>query len=475
MMFFLSLILPIFLGISISYACCHNKRLSTDQLLFFFALSVGLGLGLGSSFFFLWISILKQPQARYAYFEMVLFALALLLTWHIRRQKKTKGNAPPPFIGIYVPAIPRVISLSFYFLCGSSLMSFIFISLGNLHGRWDAWAIWNLRARFLFRAGTNWTDAFTDLLQWSHPDYPLLLPGLVAKCWAFIGSETVLVPILISSIFTFTTLLLLFSSLSILRGKNYAFLAGIGLLASFQFIRFGASQCADIPLSFFILACIALFALYDFQNEPNKNLVILAGAMVGMALWTKNEGILFLIAVLTGRIVAAMRTNRFRTYLQEMFSFGIGLLPFLAVCAFFKLTYAASSDFFAAENIDRLPATLGDWPRYTQVAKLYLSKLIRFENGLLVLAFLFLVLIGVDKFGEKKSKVFASLITLWVMYGGYYFVFILSPYDVRWHINTALNRLLLQLWPATLFLFFFLTRWNFPSKRSEKREENFNK
>src|SRR6185437_8443315 len=40
----------------------------------------------------------------------------------------------------------------------------------NPHGQWDAWAIHNLHARFLYYPDA-WRDLFTPLLTWNHPDY----------------------------------------------------------------------------------------------------------------------------------------------------------------------------------------------------------------------------------------------------------------------------------------------------------------
>ena len=59
----------------------------------------------------------------------------------------------------------------------------------NPHGEEGAWSIWNLRARFLFAAGAFWRLAFSSNLNWSHLDYPLLLPGLVALCWKLTGQN----------------------------------------------------------------------------------------------------------------------------------------------------------------------------------------------------------------------------------------------------------------------------------------------
>jgi hypothetical protein len=35
---------------------------------------------------------------------------------------------------------------------------------------------------------------------------------------------------------------------------------------------------------------------------------------------------------------------------------------------------------------------------------------------------------------------------------GYYATYVISPYDLRWHLNSSLGRLLLQLWPSVLLL-----------------------
>jgi hypothetical protein len=53
----------------------------------------------------------------------------------------------------------------------------------NPHGNWDAWAIWNLRARFLIHGGNVAQRAWSPALISSHPEYPLLVSGFVARCW----------------------------------------------------------------------------------------------------------------------------------------------------------------------------------------------------------------------------------------------------------------------------------------------------
>ena len=71
--------------------------------------------------------------------------------------------------------------------------SFVSASAVYPHGEWDAWAQWNLRARFFARglADGAWRDAFAPVLAWSHPDYPPLVPSSIARLWIYAGRETV--------------------------------------------------------------------------------------------------------------------------------------------------------------------------------------------------------------------------------------------------------------------------------------------
>jgi hypothetical protein len=56
--------------------------------------------------------------------------------------------------------------------------------------------------------------------------------------------------------------------------------------------------------------------------------------------------------------------------------------------------------------------------------------------------------------GGLKPRVRAWVfgVPLLVTAGGYYAVYLLTPWDLAWHLDTSLVRLLLQLWPAGLLL-----------------------
>lgn len=47
---------------------------------------------------------------------------------------------------------------------------------------------------------------------------------------------------------------------------------------------------------------------------------------------------------------------------------------------------------------------------------------------------------------------FAVLLLLLV---GYFLVYVTTPHDLSWHLETSLLRLFIQLWPAAIFVLFF--------------------
>ena len=109
------------------------------------------------------------------------------------------------------------------------------------------------------------------------------------------------------------------------------------LLGSMTFLRHGGWQQADVPLACFMLSAVLLLVLYDAAERPHRGFLVLSGVMAGMAAWTKNEGLLFLIALPTARIAVAWRPGGAKKLLKEAFCWGAGAAPLLAVVAIQKV------------------------------------------------------------------------------------------------------------------------------------------
>ncbi len=310
---------------------------------FLFSLGTGLGIGIASCLYFLSLVLFGPSPLILAGFGAIVAAAAIL------RGVSAKSH------GIVLdwaagPATPSYLTGLLLLAAAFSITMFVVYSLEKPHGEWDAWSIWNLKARFLFRGGEGWRNALSSQMPNSHPDYPLLLPSIVAMCWTLARAESISAPIAVAFLFTLGACGLLISSIGILRGKTQALVAGIVLLATSSFIQLGAMQYADVPMSFYILATLALLCLQD-RFPGDLRFSITAGLTAGFAPWTKNEGWLFLAAVLLARLIAILRFET-RTVLGPQFlRFAAAALPSVALTAFFKLRFAPPNDLFASESI----------------------------------------------------------------------------------------------------------------------------
>ncbi|HEY3038658.1 MAG TPA: hypothetical protein VGJ66_07965, partial [Pyrinomonadaceae bacterium] len=74
----------------------------------------------------------------------------------------------------------RTLAIVFSLMLVLAVADLVILAIKKPHGEWDAWAIWNMRARFIFRAGPFWRDAFSYVIDRSRPDYPILIPASIA-------------------------------------------------------------------------------------------------------------------------------------------------------------------------------------------------------------------------------------------------------------------------------------------------------
>jgi hypothetical protein len=54
--------------------------------------------------------------------------------------------------------------------------------------------------------------------------------------------------------------------------------------------------------------------------------------------------------------------------------------------------------------------------------------------------------------GTERAAFLASSIILGVQLAGYYAAFLITPYDLTWHLSYSTDRLMLQVFPLLLFL-----------------------
>ncbi len=423
------------------------------NVLFYSCLALCFGIGTFSVIF-----LLARALHATHIFRADLIAVTLLAALRLAARRRRPKNAirhlsdpefPKSLGWLEISALAISILVAVYALLARAIV--------HPHGDgWDAFAIWNLHARFLFLGGNHWRDGYSMLIPWSHPDYPPLLPAAIAHFWTYLDSDSTAIPIALTLVFTAATLGLLYSSLGLSRGHNTAMLGTLTLASTPFFIEQGAAQYADIPLSFFFLATIVL--LDRGSNTGSRRLLSLAGLAAGFAAWTKNEGLLFLLSAIIGQALSVLLRKRLVSpkSLRRLDAFGIGAAPLLALTFWFKHYVAPPGDLFAspASMLSKLASPV----RYWVVLKWYGKELLRFGAWWVVpltvaLAAIYLIS-SKDGAREQESARRASVWTLSLTLAGYFAIYLITPNELYWHLRFSLNRLFLAMWPSVIFLFF---------------------
>ncbi|HSH82308.1 MAG TPA: hypothetical protein VLA19_27590 [Herpetosiphonaceae bacterium] len=448
-----SLVIPLSLGwyaAGAALPCAASHRLRAVRLF----LGVGLGLGLCSYLFFVALLIRPRGVVSLLAAEVAALAVAVVLA---RAAARRSSNTRQPSIR---PGPAFLLREPVWVVCGLTLLVAIGVMaiawIRRPHGGADAWIQWNMRARFLFRGGERWTDLFSvsPLL---HPDYPLLLPGLVARAWTYGGRESTVEPALLSALFALGTAGLLAAAVALHRGSRMGALAGMLLLGTSSFVASGAAQVADAPLGFYLLATLVLVSLSRVP-DAGPGALVLAGMTAALAAWTKNEGILFVLVIGAVLVVGSTIRGERPPFSHGVLPFWLGALPGLVVVLVFKVVLAPRNDVVSARNLPLMVERMVDFERYAQVLAAVGREAIGFGRGAPVVLLLFALLLGRDRGVASASAGMLALAVVGLMAAGYGAIYIVTPHDLRWHLATSLERLLLQLWPSLIFAVFMLVR-----------------
>jgi hypothetical protein len=276
----------------------------------------------------------------------------------------------------------------------------------HIFGSWDGSQIWNFHAGLLLAGDIPKLWASTN----AHPDYPLLLPAIIADLWGVFGQADWAPKVIAIAFASATTVLLAFESR----------IAAAILLFTPIFLRVTSWEGADVPIAFFFLATLVALKYEKF---------LIAGVMCGLATWTKNEGLLFAL------VVMAVVLWRHPRWVSELLA---TLFPFLAVALWVRHIMPDNDVIGPLTTLQVVTI----WPRYWLIAKSFGLELIR------DFWFPLLAVIALRRHPSPTPAIIISGVTL-----GYIAVYIITPQPLQWHLDSSLNRLLVQLLPSLLFAY----------------------
>jgi hypothetical protein len=399
------------------------------------SLAVGVGAGLVSVVWFLHLVLLGAAhQANVVAVELAMLAALLVANWRSARA------ADMPIAGRRERGVVLA-AAAFGIAAGTALISFAVATMANPHGVVDALTIWNWRAHVLFDGGLHPFDA----PPLHHMDYPLLVPITVARAWQYACDTSPLVPAVNACAFLFAAAGVCWGALRILRGSVAAFGSTALLLASPAYVVVAGMQYADVPFAFFAGATTALLVLHTRNRASGHGLLLLAGASLGCAAWTKNEG--FLLAIVVPVAMLLLGRRALRRAAGDMLWLLLGALPWLVALVVFKSSLPVENDLVAQVAAGNAWARLADGQRWLTVAGRFVECAWSLGPGLIVAAGLWLGTHRRDCL--RLPFVVAGLLLL-----GYFATYVTTSVNLEWHLSTSCQRLCLQVLPIVLLAVF---------------------
>jgi hypothetical protein len=432
---FLALLPRICLGFFLAHFIWRSAEGRHLLVKSFLAAPLGIGISSLAGFLWLWAGL---PLMAYAFVETgIAIILTACLGWLNHKailEFYKKMDLFSHWRNIWFPAA----------MAGLLVFAaeFFMSAWQNPHGRVDAWVNWNVAARFIYAGGDAWTNTFLRIH--GLPDYPLLLAMSNSITWSLLGRESIRGPLVLCLALAFSTFGLLFSYLNLVKGRSQAWL-GLLILATQPIVAYHAmNQLADSPLAAYFLASGGLILVY-FSCE-DRQVAILSGLLAGLSAWTKNEGLGFMIVsgIAWGLIAVLYNKSVFRSYMT-------GLAVPLLVVILFKTFLAPQSGLFTEHNP---VALLQDVERYWLILGTGMITLLRFGNGVSLLAVLGIYALLVGRSRQPAKGIWLVMTCLVLQVVTYFFIYLTTPYDLTWHLSRSADRLIYHLVPLGILCLF---------------------
>ncbi len=283
-----------------------------------------------------------------------------------------------------------------------------------------------------------------------HPDYPLLIP--LSETWVclFLGSWNDLLVKAIFPFFYVALLVIFYFTLKRVIAKRLALVSAFFLATIPHFLNYATIGYADFALTMFYASSFFYIFIWISHKRENKYLV-LAAFLAVFAVWSKHEGVFFLLINMA--LVSLFILLNFKDIKKREWA-GIAAfltLPAILTCIWFLYFHSIgfSNEFVNKEtlrlsvvlkNFDRIPLILYEYQKHVFGPKKWNISYLVFLLGLMF-------------YFRTVFRSHFKYITLSVVLalGGYGFFYLITPLEIKYHLQTAGSRLLIHFLPITVF------------------------
>ncbi len=263
------------------------------------ALSFGLGSGLVTIQLFIWMFLLRQSHVAPGFVLLLLIELSVLLyfLWP-SLDLKNIGISPIELKGKELALLAVILAQS---------AAIMFSALTRPVVTSDSLSMWSLKAKALYYSGKVdfLPEGFFYLGGGGHVNYPWHLPLFELWFYKCLGSFDDLAANLLPFMYLAFLLALAYAAARKYFSRSVA-LSFCLLLSTMPLISYHSyNMYADLPLGFF--AAAAFFLLWEWINNRQPSSLLASGLFMGLAWWTKSEGLIYLMA---GAIVFVLVSRR---------------------------------------------------------------------------------------------------------------------------------------------------------------------
>jgi hypothetical protein len=255
-----------------------------------------------------------------------------------------------------------------------------------------------------------------------------------------------------AGIFTLGSPLIVAGLVTGISGSVAGTTSGFLLLGTAGYQWWGAQQYADVPLASLLAAAVGVLVLAGSRaGTGSRALLVLSGLLLGLAGWTKTDGVVAAGVVVTVLLVAEMMRGGRAAALAA-------IAPVAAGATFPALAWIVQHVILAPElapvltqGQNALGAKFLDPGRWSTVLGWLFDKAPGRDIWLPVLV------VGIALLQGLQPKRLVRSLALWcagLMYLVDILIFVSTPLDLGFHLLTAGDRLLLHPWPLFVLAVF---------------------
>jgi 4-amino-4-deoxy-L-arabinose transferase-like glycosyltransferase len=296
----------------------------------------------------------------------------------------------------------------------------------------DAYAIWVFKAKVIAAQPLRPVPAamLAPALSYSHQDYPLGFPFVIAGLWAMAGHSDETLAKLVQLPVYLSLVAVMYGSLRSMLHRRAEAICVTAVFATAPVLVLHAGQAvAEAPLVL-MHACSLVLLLRWMGSGGRRGELIACALFAAFAAFTKNEGLALLPIVFGAALAAALaaKADQKRKLLRDWLIAGITAAVLIAPWLLYRTRLPKTHEDYGAK-LTHVQTVIQNLPRLGQVLRQYLGLFVQFDAaGPIWVVLIVVAFVGCRRFGRREVLVLWALLIAHLAL--YVATFVVTPWDL---------------------------------------------